>query len=129
MFHFACLGKTIYMWTSFKAFFKSYTVIFVNSYFFLVCMLLFSLRTTKEDMFAITYSVPESFHRIYLFLRNSIQWIRTRGTEPKSNVWNNRLNDTFRLSCGEKIVIDIKFTTHTTMEIENMKRILNWLDI
>lgn len=105
------------MWTSFKAFFKSYTVIFVNSYFF-SCMHV-----------VVFFKKNERRHVCYNIQRNSIQWIRTRGTEPKSNVWNNGLNDTFRLSCGEKIVIDIKFTTHTTMEIENMKRILNCLDI
>lgn len=55
--------------------------------------------------------------------------ILIRGIELKLNVWNNCLNDIFRLSCGENIVIDIKFIIYMIMEIENMKWILNCLDI
>lgn len=79
-------------------------------------------------MFAITLlqrSRIRTYHSIVYTSFYEIQFSRYELEEPNQN----RMYETFRLSCGEKIVIDIKFTTHTTMEIENMKRILNCLDI
>lgn len=52
----------------FKVFFKLYIVIFVNFYFFFVCMLLFFLRKMKEDMFVLIYNVLELEFIILLYI-------------------------------------------------------------
>lgn len=98
------------MCTSLKAFVKSYTVIFVNSYFFFSCMhvvVFFKNKERRHVCYNIQRSRIRTYHSIVYISFYEIQFSGYKELEEPNENKICLLNDTFKLSGGEKIFIYI----------------------